>query len=132
MKKKIYFVYLIVYIILSLIELFMYLKFNSTTFGFLYMVLNFVFIFLLSFSVYNYNELNLKVRISKNGILLFLLLFSMLLKFFNFNDESLLFIENIKLYINVIKPIMFLILIGLSIYDFKIKDDIVKNIKKKK
>lgn len=125
MKKKLYLVYLIISILLFLIELILYLKFNSTTFGLLYIVLSLLFLLILSFSVINYSELNLKVRLSKNGILLFLLIVLMLLTLFKYIDQSNLFIKSIKVLIYCFKPIQILLLIGLSIYDYKVKGSII-------
>ena len=73
MKKKLYLIYLTIYILIFLIELVIYLKFNSTLYGFIYMLINLAVLFLLSFSIYNYSEFNIKIRLSKNGILIFLI-----------------------------------------------------------
>ena len=126
MKKKMYLAYLIIYLLIFLIELILYLKFNSTLFGLLYMIINLTIIFLLSFSLYNYSEFNLKIRLSKNGILIGLMLISILLSLFRYSDESRLFVSEIKVFIYYLKPLMMLLLIGLSIYDYKVKGDLLK------
>ncbi len=126
MKKKMYLAYLIIYSLIFLIELILYLKFNSTLFGLLYMIINLTIIFLLSFSLYNYSEFNLKIRLSKNGILIGLMLISILLSLFRYSDESRLFVSEIKVFIYYLKPLMMLLLIGLSIYDYKVKGDLLK------
>ena len=126
MKKKLYLIYLTIYILIFLIELVIYLKFNSTLYGFIYMLINLAVLFLLSFSIYNYSEFNIKIRLSKNGILIFLMLISILLSLFKFNDESKQFISNLKVFIYYLKPLMILLLIGLSFYDYKVKGDLLK------
>lgn len=126
MKKKLYLIYLTIYILIFLIELVIYLKFNSTLYGFIYMLINLAVLFLLSFSIYNYSEFNIKIRLSKNGILIFLMLISILLSLFKFNDESKQFISNLKIFIYYLKPLMILLLIGLSFYDYKVKGDLLK------
>ncbi len=126
MKKKLYLIYLTIYILIFLIELVIYLKFNSTLYGFIYMLINLAILFLLLFSIYNYSEFNIKIRLSKNGILIFLMLISILLSLFKFNDESKQFISNLKVFIYYLKPLMILLLIGLSFYDYKVKGDLLK------
>jgi len=126
MKKKLYFAYLIIYSLIFLIELIIYLNFNSTLFGLLYMILNLIIIFLLSISLYNYSEFNLKIRLSKNGILAFLILVSILLSAFIYIDESKLFISKIKVFIYCLKPLMVLLLAGLSFYDYKVKGNLLE------
>lgn len=126
MKKKLYLAYLVIYSLVSLIELILYLRFNSTLFGLLYMVINLIIIFLLSISLYNYSEFNLKIRLSKNAILAFLILFSILLAVFKYSDESKVFISEIKIFIYYIKPLMIILLGTLSFYDYKVKGNILK------
>jgi hypothetical protein len=125
MKKKLYFTYLGLYLLILFIEFVMYLRFNSTLFGLLYMIINLIIIFLLSISLYNYSELNLKIRLSKNAILIVLILFSILLSLFKYADQSKLFISNIKVCVYCLKPLMILMLSTLSFYDYKIKGNIL-------
>ena len=125
MKKKLYLIYLVFSIALFFIEFILYLKFNSTTYGLLYMILSLMFLLILSLGVINYSELNLRIRLSKNIILIFLLITIMLLTIFKYNDESSLFIKNIKLLVYCFKPIEILFLIVLSIYDYKVKGSII-------
>lgn len=126
MKKRLYLIYLVIYSLIFFIELIMYLKFNSTLYGFLYMIINLLILFLLSFSIYNYSEFNIKIRLSKNGINIFLIIVSILLSLFKYSDESKLFINNIKAFIYYLKPLMILLLVGLSFYDYKVKGDLLK------
>lgn len=125
MKKKLYFTYLGLYLLILFIEFVMYLRFNSTLFGLLYMIINLIIVFLLSISLYNYSELNLKIRLSKNAILIVLVLFSILLSLFKYTDQSKLFISNIKVCVYYLKPLMILTLATLSFYDYKIKGNIL-------
>ena len=126
MKKKLYFVYLLIYALLFLIEFILYLKFNSTLFGLIYMIVNLVIIILMSFGLYNYSELNLKIRLSKNGILAFFIIVSILISLFKFKDESKQFISSIKVLIYYLKPIMLAALVALSIFDYKVKGNILE------
>ena len=126
MKKKLYLTYLIIYSLIFLIEFIIYLNFNSTLFGFLYMIINLIIIFLLLISLYNYSEFNLKIRLSKNGILAFHMIVSILLSVFIYIDESRLFVSKIKVCIYYLKPLMILLLGGLSFYDYKVKGNLLK------
>ena len=126
MKKKLYLAYLLICTLIFIIEFILYLKFNSTLFGLIYMILSIAFLLILMFSVINYSELNLKVRLSKNVILVLLLIFSMLLTAFKYIDQSSDFIKFIKILVYCFKPIEVLLLVGLSAYDYKVKGSIIE------
>lgn len=125
MKKKLYLAYLIISVVIFLIELILYFRFNSTVFGLLYMILSLIFLSILTLGVINYSELNLKVRLSKNAILLILLIISMLLTVFKYSDQSSAFVNNMKVLIYIFKPIEIVLLLGLSLYDYKVKGSII-------
>ena len=125
MKKKLYLAYLIISVVIFLIELILYFRFNSTFFGLLYMILSLIFLSILTLGVINYSELNLKVRLSKNAILLILLIISMLLTVFKYSDQSSAFINNMRVLIYIFRPTEIVLLLGLSLYDYKVKGSII-------
>ena len=89
------------------------------------MIISLLFLLILSLSVINYSEFNLKVRLSKNIILIILLIISIILALFNYRDQSALFIKNIKILLYAFKPIEIVLLLVLSAYDYKVKGSII-------
>lgn len=118
--KKIYFGYDLTYLVIFIIEFAYYLKFNSTLFGLIYIVLNLLVLSLLMLSLINYKNDNVKIRISKNIFLIVIIFFlSFILPKLNFIDESKIFIDSIKSFIGIIDPLLILVLAIVSFLDFK-------------
>ena len=89
------------------------------------MIISLLFLLILSLSVINYSEFNLKVRLSKNIILIILLIISIILALFNYRDQSALFIKSIKILLYAFKPLEIVLLLVLSAYDYKVKGSII-------
>ncbi len=118
--KKIYFGYDLTYLVIFIIEFVYYLRFNSTLFGLIYIVLNLLVLSLLMLSLINYKNDNVKIRISKNIFLIVIIFFlSFILPKLNFIDESKIFIDSIKSFIGIIDPLLILVLAIVSFLDFK-------------
>lgn len=130
MKKNIcflmYFVILLVFISLTLIEIIKYLFFNSNLFGLLYLILNCFLAFNLFIIVINYKNGNVKIRISKNCFIIVLgLIGSFILPNISYSlnsfvDESSLFVDSIFWISRIVKPILYLLLAGLSVIEYRL------------
>ena len=130
MKKNIcfliYIVILLVFVSLTLIEIIRYLFFNSNLFGLLYLILNCFLAFNLFIIVINYKNGNVKIRISKNCFIIVLgLIGSFILpnisdSLNDFVDESSLFVDSIFWISRIVKPILYLLLAGLSVIEYKL------------
>lgn len=130
MKKNIcfliYIVILLVFVSLTLIEIIKYLFFNSNLFGLLYLILNLFLAFNLFIIVINYKNGNVKIRISKNCFIIVLgLIGSFILpnisdSLNDFVDESSLFVDSIFWISRIVKPILYLLLAGLSVIEYRL------------
>lgn len=130
MKKNIcfliYIVILLVFVSLTLIEIIKYLFFNSNLFGLLYLILNCFLAFNLFIIVINYKNGNVKIRISKNCFIIVLgLIGSFILpnisdSLNDFVDESSLFVDSIFWISRIVKPILYLLLAGLSVMEYRL------------
>lgn len=130
MKKNIcfliYIVILLVFVSLTLIEIIRYLFFNSNLFGLLYLILNCFLAFNLFIIVINYKNGNVKIRISKNCFIIVLgLIGSFILpnisdSLNDFVDESSLFVDSIFWISRIVKPILYLLLAGLSVIEYRL------------
>ncbi len=130
MKKNIcfliYIVILLVFISLTLIEIIKYLFFNSNLFGLLYLILNCFLAFNLFIIVINYKNGNVKIRISKNCFIIVLgLIGSFILPNISYSlnsfvDESSLFVDSIFWISRIVKPILYLLLAGLSVMEYRL------------
>ena len=130
MKKNIcfliYIVILLVFISLTLIEIIKYLFFNSNLFGLLYLILSCFLAFNLFIIVINYKNGNVKIRISKNCFIIVLgLIGSFILPNISYSlnsfvDESSLFVDSIFWISRIVKPILYLLLAGLSVMEYRL------------
>ncbi len=130
MKKNIcfliYIVILLVFVSLTLIEIIKYLFFNSNLFGLLYLILSCFLAFNLFIIVINYKNGNVKIRISKNCFIIVLgLIGSFILpnisdSLNDFVDESSLFVDSIFWISRIVKPILYLLLAGLSVIEYRL------------
>lgn len=133
-KKVIYSIITIVYIILTVFELFEYYIADSSFFGLIYLIMNFVVVFFLSTVAINYNKADVKLRISKIFIALFLgffasfilkgLIYSLLdYKIYSSSLETYIFLTK-----NIFKPIIYTFLLSLNLVEI---DNVLKNNNKK-
>lgn len=121
--KKMYLFYTLLYLMSFIIEFICYLTFNSVLFGLIYLIINASILFLLIFTTINYSKKNISLRISKNIFIIFMILFTILiLPRFKFIDESKIFIKDLKIFINFIKPLFAIMLSVICYLEFKLKN----------
>ena len=124
-KKIVFHLSTIIYVIISLIELVKYMFFDNTLFGLYYLIVTLLIIFFMVPCAYNYKKYYSLARISKLIIIVVLGIFnSFILQHIIFNlmtyvDQSKDFIDGIFIYKNVLKPIIYFILLAICILDFK-------------
>lgn len=124
-KKIVFHLSTIIYVIMSLIELVKYMFFDNTLFGLYYLIVTLLIIFFMVPCAYNYKKYYSLARISKLIIIVVLGIFnSFILQHIIFNlmtyvDQSKEFIDGIFIYKNVLKPIIYFILLAICILDFK-------------
>lgn len=123
--KNLYKILTIIFSILTSYELYIYMTMNSNYFGLLYLIINLFIMFLLFTITINYNKSIIKLRISKNimaitfGFISSFLLYLILKGLFTYSDESYIYIKRIFLSIKVLKPIIYLLISGITYLDFK-------------
>ncbi len=126
------------YILLTMFELVKYLFCKSSIFGLIYLMLSTVIIFLLVPTTINYNNKFSWARISK---LLIVVVFGIFLSYFlnmvvfksiNYTDYSYKYIESIFVIKNIIKPILYFILLLLAIVESNVIEIIREKIQANK
>lgn len=116
-KKKLLIIITLLYILLTMFELIKYLLIDRNIFGLIYLLISLFIIFLLVPTCYNYKKHYSKNRISKLIIIIILGLFSSFIleyiinNIINYIDYSNIYIKSILLIKNIIKPILYTILI---------------------
>lgn len=104
------------FLILSLIELIKYFKFDNTLYGVIYLLINLIIIFLLLPVTFNYKRHYSSARISKVILIIIIGLFnSYILNYIvvgnmNYIDSSSSFIKSIFVIKNILKPILYFLL----------------------
>ena len=135
-KKLVINIVTMLFIFLSFIEFIIYLKTDSNLFGLIYLLLTLIIIFLLVPTTYNYKKYYSLARISKLIIIIILgLLNSFLLNYLvinnmNYVDSSLDYIHKIKILRIYLKPLLYLILTIITIFEFK-GEKVIKTISNK-
>ncbi len=120
-KKIFLLTFTLLYIVLTIIELIKYLKFDSELFGLIYNIINVFIIFLLIPVLYNYKRHYSKARISKLILIIVLGLFNscilktLVISGMNYVDSSIIYAKNTYIIRSIIKIIMFIML---SIFTF--------------
>lgn len=113
------------YILLFMIELFKYLKTDNNIFGVYYLITNLVIIFFLVPIAYNYKRYYSMARISKIIIVILVGLFSsfvlehIVVSMYNYIDDSSTYIKSIFVIKNVLKTIIYVLLAGFTVLEFK-------------
>ncbi len=121
--KSIYSLITFIFIILTIIEFFIYLNGSSNSYGLIYLIMNFICLFFLSSVTINYSTRNRKVRLSKNIICIIIGVFAsfilglILSNIFGYVDNSKEFISSVFLISKVLKPILYLLIMGVSGYE---------------
>lgn len=135
-KYSIYFI-TISYIILSLIEFIKYFFINSNLFGLIYLLVNIFILFLLVPTTYNYNKYYSPVRLSKLIIIILIGIFNsyilniIVLNSMSYVDSSIDYIDSIFVIKNILKGVLYALLIVFTLLEFKLDRLIVKKISKK-
>lgn len=113
------------FILLTIYEIVMYMKLDSNYLGIFYLFFNFFIMFLLFTMTYNYSKANKNIRVSKNIIVVVLGVFAsfvlslLLPHIFNYTDDSYLFNDYIFVISKILKPILYLLLAGVSVVEIK-------------
>lgn len=135
--KKLYlYLFTLIYILLSILEMISYLKINNTLYGVYYLIINLIILFFLIPVVYNYKRTYSKARISKIIIIIILMLFNsfalehIILNIMNYMDSSQVYVQNIFLIKNIFKTILSISLMIFLVYETKLNKIIKNKIKK--
>jgi lysylphosphatidylglycerol synthetase-like protein (DUF2156 family) len=129
-KKSFYALITVVFIVLTVIELFEYFLCDSSLFGLIYLITNFVIIFFLGMITINFNRASKIYRISKIFIVIIIGLFSsFLLKnivymTLDYSVYSSSLETSIFLTKNILKPIIYFLLAVLDLLEV---NTLVKN-----
>ncbi len=121
------------FILLSLIELVIYMFAKNNLFGLFYIIMNLLVIFLLVPTAHNYNKYFSSARLSKLIICFVLIVFnSFLLQLIVFKampyvDSSKLYIGKIFIIKSILKPIMDFIILLFILLEFKLDKILLKN-----
>lgn len=124
-KKTLLNIITISYIIIFIIELIKYLNTNSNICGVYYLLTSLLIVFLLLPVTYNYKRNYSKARISKIIIIMIIGIFSsyflqnIILQNMNYMDSSKLYLEKIFITKNVLKPIIYSLLLIFLIIETK-------------
>lgn len=127
-----YYLITILFCMLTIIEIFIYMRMYSNLLGVIYLFINF-FIFFLLFTVsINFDKANKNIRFSKIILVIILGIFaSFIVSLFipsmiSYTDSSFVFENRIFVTSKILKPIIFLMLGYLSIIELDIKYKLFK------
>ena len=135
-KKLLLNVITILFISLTIVEFIIYLGVNSNMFGLLYFILSSFIVFLLVPCSYNYKRYYSIARISKLIIIIVLgifcsyILLSLVTSSMDYIDSSIEFSSRIKVIKNILKPLLFIILIIFTFFETK-GERVIKTINNK-
>jgi len=124
----------ILFIVFSLIETIIYLFCDNNIFGLYYLIINLLIIFFLVPCTYNYKKYYSTARISKLIIIIVLGIFNsyflqlIINSSINYVDSSKIFINKIFIFKNILKGIVYFLLIIFTIFDSKLGKKIIKSI----
>ena len=122
-----------IYILLSILEVIIYLFAKNNLFGLIYIIINLFIIFLLVPISYNYNKYFSSARLSKLIITFLLIIFAsfilqiIVLKNMGYVDSSNLYIKKIFVIKNILKPIIDFIILIFILLEFKLDKLLMKN-----
>lgn len=115
----------VLFLVFSLIELIKYFKIDNTLYGVIYLLINLVIIFLLLPVTFNYKRHYSTARISKVIMIIVIGFFNsfilnlIVLRSMNYTDSSYEYIKSIFIFKNILKPILYLLLLGFLILETK-------------
>lgn len=124
------------FIILTIIEFVKYFCIDSNLFGLNYMIINFIIIFLMVPVAINYKKYYSPQRISKLIIILILMLINsyilgpIVLNSMSYTDSSSEYINSVFVIKNILKGIIFGLLLVFTTFEFKLQK-LIQNVKRK-
>lgn len=124
------------FIILTIIEFVKYFCIDSNLFGLNYMIINFIIIFLMVPVAINYKKYYSPQRISKLIIILILMLINsyilgpIVLNSMSYIDSSSEYINSVFVIKNILKGIIFGLLLVFTTFEFKLQK-LIQNVKRK-
>lgn len=137
LKRLYLYIFMLMYIALSAIELIKYIKLDNTSlYGVYYLIINLVILFLIVPVVYNYKRNYSKARVSKIILIILLMLFNglvlehIVLNSINYMDASKLYVESLFFIKTVLKTLLCISLIVFIIFETKLNKKIISLIKK--
>ena len=128
----------VIYILLTIIEVLIYMFSKNNLFGLVYIICNLFLIFLLVPISYNYNKYFSTARLSKLIIVFLLIIFnsfilkSIVINSMGYVDGSKLYIDKIFVIKNVLKPIIDFVILLFILLEFKLDKLLMKNRKRDK
>lgn len=120
---------------LTIIEIFVYMKMYSNLLGVVYLFINFFIFFLLFTISINFEKANKNIRFSKNILVIILglvagFVVSLLIPFMiSYTDSSFVFENKIFITSKILKPIIFLLLGYFSFLEMNTKNKLFKSFK---
>ena len=126
-KKKFLIITTLTFILLTLIEYIKYFFSENNIFGLIYLILNIFIIFLIIPITKNYNRYYSGQRISKLIIIIIVGLFCSfglnhtVLKLLSYTDASIKYIDSIFVIKNILKTIIYVLLIIFTYYEFTLQ-----------
>jgi len=127
-----------IFILLSIIEIIMYMFSKNNLFGLFYIILNLFVIFLLVPLTHNYNKYFSSARLSKLIIVFILIIFDsfilnlIVLNSMSYVDASNLYIKKVFVIKNILKPIIDFVILLFILLEFKLDKLLIKNNKSHK
>lgn len=116
-----------VFILFTAFEVYMYMKMDANYVGIFYLLFNFFIMFMLFTTSYNYDSANKKIRFSKSvisvviGVFTSFILTFILSLIFNYTDSSYAFDDSIFVVSKVIKPVIYFLILLISILDIRLE-----------
>ncbi len=136
-KKYTIIILTVIYIILSIVEFIKYFLIDCNLFGLVYLLIDLLIIFLLVPVAYNYKRYFSSIRISKLIIVILIgifnsyILYKIVINNMNYVDASIEFNNGIFIIKNILKGIVYFILLIFTIFEFKL-EKLLNNITKNK
>ena len=131
-KKIIFQLLSIIYLFLTIIEIIKYIFTKSNLFGLIYLLISLFIVFLLIPTLINYKNKYSLARVSKLVIIVLVGLFNsyilknIVITFMNYSDFSLNFSNYIFVIKNILKPILYFLILLFAFSETKILKKIVK------
>ncbi|MBR2139172.1 MAG: hypothetical protein IJ966_07785 [Bacilli bacterium] len=129
---------IVIFLICFIFEFIFYFKVDTTLFGVIYLILNLLIIFLFIPVVINYKKYFSKARVSKLILIIVFGIFSsyilehIVIGSMGYVDSSLKYVESIFIFKNVIKGIIYFLLVLFTMLEYKLDKLLVNYISKEK